>query len=94
MGTKMAPAYANLFMGTLEPKLISKAADKIQMWKIIIWTGSDTQLEEYMSKINSIHPTIKFTYESDDQELTFLYVTFHEKTNHIALDVNLRYKPK
>ena len=22
------------------------------------------------------------------------YVTFHEKTNHIALDVNLRYKPK
>ena len=23
-----------------------------------------------------------------------IYVTFHEKTNHIVLDVNLRYKPK
>ena len=83
MGTKMVPAYANIFMGSLEPKLI-KATDKIQMWKryihdiFIIWTGSDSQLKEYMSKINSIHPTINFTYESSDQELTFLDMTVYK----------------
>ena len=28
MDTKMAPAYANIFMGSLEPKLIKEATDK------------------------------------------------------------------
>ena len=34
MGTKMAPAYANLFMGRLETKLINLASEFIHKWKI------------------------------------------------------------
>ena len=33
MGTKMAPSYANLFMGQLEPKLQAQASQHINMWK-------------------------------------------------------------
>lgn len=50
MGTKMAPSYANLFMGSLEPKLINKGNPHINMWKryiddiFIIWTGSKRRI--------------------------------------------------
>ena len=46
MGTKMAPAYANLFMGKLEEKLKELGKPNILLWKqfiddiFIIWTGS------------------------------------------------------
>ena len=87
MGTKMAPSYANLFMGSLEPKLISKGTPHINMWRryiddiFIIWTGSNKDLEEFMTKINSVHPTIKFTHEADDNELTFLDMTVYKGPN-------------
>ena len=66
MGTKMAPAYANLFMGKLESQLINQAPNFIHTWKrfiddiFIIWTGTTKDFEEFMSIINLIHPTIKF----------------------------------
>ena len=34
-----------------------------------------------MNKINSIHPTIKFTHESDNNELTFLDMTIYKGPN-------------
>ena len=36
MGTKMAPAYANLFMGKLEEHLINLAPNHIHTWKRFI----------------------------------------------------------
>ena len=62
MGTKMAPAYANLFMGKLEQKLIHIGKQHIQIWKrfiddiFIIWTGSHEQFSEYMNEINYTTP--------------------------------------
>ena len=65
MGTKMAQAYANLFMGKLEEQLINLAPNHIHTWKrfiddifIIIWTGTTAEFEEYTHTINQIHPTI------------------------------------
>ena len=83
----MAPSYANLFVGELEPKLQAQAPHHINMWKryiddiFIIWTGSQTDLNTFMDKINSIHPTIKFTHECDDNELTFLDMTVYKGQN-------------
>ena len=63
MGTKMAPAYANLFMGSIEPTLISHGDPYINMWKrfiddiFLIWTGTHAQLNTFTSIINTIHPT-------------------------------------
>ena len=75
MGTKMAPSYANLFMGKLENKLNNR---HIHTWKryiddiFIIWTGNKSELETYISHINTVHQTLKFTYEAHENELVFL----------------------
>lgn len=89
MGTKMAPSYANLVMGSLEPKLQTQASHHIKMWKryyiddiFIIWTGSSDDLQQFMDKINAIHPTIKFTHEHDDQKLIFLQFPRDRDTGH------------
>ena len=36
------------------------------------------KIEEYIKNINSIYPTIKFTYESSNKELTFLDITVYK----------------
>jgi hypothetical protein len=80
----MAPAYANLFMGSLEPKLTSLGYPHILLWKryiddiFIVWTGTNAQLDRFMTNINRVHPTIKFTHEQNMQELTFLDVTTYK----------------
>ena len=87
MGTKMAPSYANIFMGNLEPKLIAQDPTHIQLWKryiddnFIIWTGTNEDLETFLTKINDIHPTIKFTHECSEQELTFIDMTVYKGPN-------------
>ena len=64
MGTKMDPAYANLFMSRLETQLINLASEFIHTWKrfiddiFIVWTGTTGDLK---ININQIHPTIKFS---------------------------------
>ena len=102
MGTKMAPAYANLFMGSLEPTLFSLGQPHINMWKrfiddiFLLWTGSPDQLKSFTSQINTIHPTIKFTYEQSEKELTFLDVVVYKGPQFATtglLDVKTHIKP-
>ena len=54
MGTKMVPAYANLFMGKLEEKLKEFGKQhNIMLWKqfiddiFVIWTGSTSEFTTY-----------------------------------------------
>ena len=102
MGTKMAPAYANLFMGKLEEKLKDLGKSHIKLWKrfiddiFVIWTGSKPEFITFMTKINQIHRTIKFTYEVSETELTFLDITLYkgERFNTSRLlDVRTHVKP-
>ena len=65
MGTKMAPAYANCFMGKHVVHLPHTHIHRDSFF--IIWTGA-----KYSHTINQIHQTIKFTYELSDTELKFL----------------------
>ena len=93
MGTKMAPAYANLFMGKLEEHLLHLAQKHIHTWKIfiddifIIWTGTKSEFEQYMHTINQIHQTIKFTHEISDTELTFLDVTLYKGDRFLSQNI-------
>ena len=60
MRTRMAPSYANLFMGKFD---------------IMIWTRGEEHLKTFIGYLNSIHPSIKFTHEyssSLHQTLPFL----------------------
>ena len=78
MGTKMAPAYANIFMGRLENQLLMSVTLKPFSWLRFIddidmkWTHGRDSLEDFLQRANSFHPTIKFTAELSNEEHIFL----------------------
>lgn len=98
MGTRCAPTVANLFMGKLERKiLISQYIDKIykKFWRrfiddiLMIWTGTEEKLKEFIAFINTLHPTIKFTasYNFGEAKANFLDTTITIKDGKISTDL-------
>ena len=99
MGTRMAPSYANLFMGKFEQQAIENATYKPFVWRrfiddiFMVWTEGEEHLKTFISYLNSIHPTIKFTHEyssSRNQTLPFLDVQVHLHNNEIQTDLQTK----
>ena len=78
MGTKLAPSYANIFMGDLETKLLDNCPKKPYFWVhfiddiFTIWTEGDQALSEFLDYLNKNHHSIKFTMESSKEKVIFL----------------------
>ena len=78
MGTKMAPAYANIFMGILESRILSETNPSPTHWKryindiFLVWTDKKESLEQFIKSINGLHERINFTAEFSTTEITFL----------------------
>ena len=72
MGTKMAVAFANIFMAKFETEIISQSTLKPFVWKRFIddiFTLCNTTREgilQFIEQANKHHPTIKFTAEISD----------------------------
>ena len=55
MGTKMVPAYANLFMGDLEQKILAQSPLKPLVWwcyiddVFVIWLHGEEKLNEFVN---------------------------------------------
>ena len=81
MGTKMAPSYANIFMGDLEERLLLSSLKQPLSWFRFIddfdmkWIHSDKELDEFFEHANSIHPSIKFTHDVSKTKRSFLDTT-------------------
>ncbi len=67
MGSRVAPTYACIFMGWLEKKmLLDWTGLKPILWKryiddiFFIWYGTKSELLDFVTFLNSYHPTIKF----------------------------------
>ena len=77
MGTKLAPAYANLFMGKLEHEILSHAPHKPIFYKryiddiLLLWPHSELELNNFLLAMNSFHPSIKFTSKISYDKITF-----------------------
>jgi hypothetical protein len=77
MGTKMAPSYANIFMGELEKLIIQYAPYKpISSFRFIDdvdtkWTESAENLNRFFDH-DHVHPTIKVTHETSRNNISFL----------------------
>ena len=102
MGTKMAPAYANLFMGKIEDQLRSIGGDNILLWKrfiddiFLVWTGTEDELRMFLTDINKVHRTIQFTCELSHSEITFLDTTLYKGPRFMregTLDIRTHIKP-
>ena len=98
MGTKMTPAYANIFMGRLEEQLLKSVAlrpfsrlrfiDDIAMK----WSHGRETLTAFLDKANNFHPTIKFTAVISTKQHVFL----DTKSSLVGetISVDLYTKPK
>ena len=68
MGTKMAVAFANIFMAKIEKEILRQSSIKPIFWKrfiddvISVWDTSRNEIEEFLLQANNLHPTIKFTH--------------------------------
>ena len=88
MGTRMAPANANLFMGDLEEKLLAQFQLKLYLWWryiddiFMVWTHWEDQLKDFIDHINSLHSTIKFTHEFSKSHILFLDITVSLDNNY------------
>ncbi len=84
MGTKMAPAYANIFMAELEEKLLEQYPVKPILWKryiddvLCLWPGNIHTLKTFIDYLNESHNTIKFTYEASTTSIDFLDITIYK----------------
>ena len=97
IGTKFAPAYAYLFMSSLEEHMLDGFEFRPMVWyryiddAFFIWTHGYEQLAKSVEYINSYHPTIKFTTRSSDIIVSFLDVLVTRKEG--VLETDLYCKP-
>ena len=80
MGTKVAPAYANTFMGWFEEKYVYTYRKQPLIWKrfiddiFAIWQYDHDELTEFVTYLNTRMPSIKFEAETSKSFVSFLDV--------------------
>ena len=91
MGTKLAPSFANIFMGWFEENFVYHYHKQPLIWKryiddiFIVWQHGPDTLTDFVKHLNTCHETIKFTQESSTESINFLDITVSiDKTNRIV----------
>ena len=102
MGTKMAVSFADIFMAKIETEIINHCTKKPLVWKRYIddvfslWDTSKEEVNTFIEQANSYHPTIKFTTEISDKEITFLNTRIYRGARfekESILDTRTHFKP-
>ena len=102
MGTKMAVAFANIFMAKTEQAILKLYTKNPLAWKRFIdyifclLDINKEDIEHFIDQANAYHPTIKFTAKISEKETTFLDTTVYkgEKFEKEGiLDVRTHFKP-
>nr|XP_054774674.1 uncharacterized protein LOC129282841 [Lytechinus pictus] len=93
MGTKMAPAYANIFMAILEEDFLSNSQLQPTLYLryiddiFIIWPHGVDELKSFHDRFESQNLNIKFTMESSREKVNFLDVTLSTSGHTIETSV-------
>ena len=104
MGSRLAPAYANVFMGNLEAKILIDSHLKPLYYRrfigdiFMIWSFSEHKLDQFIAYMNQANKSIQFTYEKHHKEITFLDVKVYkqstrDKPNECTLATKTHIKP-
>ena len=81
MGTKLAPSFANLFIGHFENKFVYSYCLQHFIWEryiddiFFLWTYRQEEFVNFASYLNNWHDTIKFTLEVSLLKINFLDIT-------------------
>ena len=93
MGTRMAPAFAIFLWGSLSKKAPEVYVDKPVLWFryiddiFMVWTHGNEKLDSFITYLNSMHPTIKFTSERSNISIPFLDVNIQLENGKIETDL-------
>ena len=96
MGSPISPTLAIIFMHRLETKLLAQCKLTPVIYRryiddiFFVWTHGERTLLEFFSQLNSMHPSIKFTWEHSDKSVNFLDVTIFKPRN---FEGTLAFKP-
>ena len=56
----------------------------------LIWNGTKTDFDNFLTKINECHPSIKFEYEMSKTEINFLDTTVFNVDNKLRTKVYVK----
>ncbi|XP_064621108.1 uncharacterized protein LOC135483965 [Lineus longissimus] len=94
MGTKVAPSFANLFMADFEERHVYTHPTQPLVWVRFIddifalFACTREEVDNFVTNLNSQHPTIKFTADISDSSVTFLDTRVHvTSTGQIYTDL-------
>ena len=97
MGTKMAVAFANIFMSAVETEKLNLLSGKDTLTIFFsLWRTERKEIDEFIALANRHHPSIKFTAEISDKEINFLDTTVYKGErfhNQGILDIRTHFKP-
>ena len=102
MDTKMAVAFAVIFMAHIEKQLLAISSHKPLIWKrfiddiLSVWTLPEAEIDNFIEFANSFHTTTKFTHEMSLEKIVFLDTAVFKGPRFITdkiLDVEAHFKP-
>lgn len=101
MGKKFAPAYANIFMANWEEGAFAKCKKTPEQYLRYlddiwgIWTGSDSEFQEFVDVLNSHDPSITLKTEMNKVSIDFLDTTVFKGPDFVnshKLDIKVFFK--
>ena len=96
IGTKFTPTYACIFMDEIETKFLETQEFQPLVWfryidaVFFIWTHGPDKLVSFTTKFNNYHPNVKFTYESNKENITFLDLDVSLSGNKLTTDLHTK----
>ena len=97
MGTKMGPSYAILFLVYIKHQFFNQYnGPKPEIYRRYIddcvgaTSSTREKLNQFITAVNSFHPTLKYTWEISETSLTFLEIKLSIEGNGLCTSV--RYK--
>ena len=97
MGTKSAPNFSNVFMGYFEKRFVynSKWFKRFikSWWRYIddifmLWKGPKNHLEDFLSYLNEVNPSIKFEWKISKKQVSFQDCDVIRYNNRLKTDVH------
>ena len=97
MGTRSAPNFLNVFMGYFEKRFVynSKWFKRFikSCWRymddiFMLWKGPKNHLEDFLSYLNEVHPSIKFEWKISKEQVSYLDCNVIRYNNRLKTDVH------
>ena len=92
MGLKSSPSLCCLVVNKLVQRIMN-TEEKVASFNIfmddsiLMWRGSMKELEEFIARMNELHPSLKFTYTASYNEIQFLDLIIYKGERFRTLNI-------